>query len=190
MASSAMATAETIVSLDDQHYWGGDLLPVTPLQFLINSSSSKRLLVFHVGSIGLERGLPRTADEAADRERDIHMSGRTPAAIDNFRTLFNLRSSFSQLLNRVPDISLNCQHLELKRTLQQLPAMKLILLRCRVHSDETDIQVAPELRYREWWHAGYQDAVRLLIEESGTLLPPPSGSGLVITSLEPTLDDF
>ncbi len=103
MASGALPPGFPPVAIDGRLYWDGGLVSNTPLQYVLDRHiQSQDLLIFQIDLFSASGPVPRTARDAAAREKDIRYSSRTRYSTDAARRLAELQQAAAGLLSRLP----------------------------------------------------------------------------------------
>ena len=103
MASGALPPGFPPVEIEGEHYWDGGIVSNTPLDYVLESETSRDLLIFQVDLFSARGGLPATLLEAAEREKDIRFSSRTRMNTDMNRQIHNARMAVRDLIGKLPD---------------------------------------------------------------------------------------
>jgi NTE family protein len=103
MASGALPPGFPSIVIDGEHYWDGGISSNTPLDYVLETETSRDLLIFQVDLFSARGPLPTTLLEAAEREKDIRYSSRTRMNTDKNRQIHNARKAVRDLLDKLPD---------------------------------------------------------------------------------------
>ena len=77
IASGALPPGFPPVEIDGESYWDGGLVSNTPLEHVLDQSTTQRRIVFQVDLFSALGTIPGTLDEVFAREKDIRLSSRT-----------------------------------------------------------------------------------------------------------------
>ena len=102
MASGALPPGLPPVEIDGEWYWDGGLVSNTPLEYVLDEDRHDDLLIYQVDLFNARGPLPRTIQEAAEREKDIRFSSRTRLNTDANLKIHRLKSSLATLLKALP----------------------------------------------------------------------------------------
>ncbi len=102
MASGALPPGLPPIEIDGEHYWDGGLVSNTPLEYVLDEKTRDDLLIFQVDLFPARGPMPRTLDEAAEREMDIRYSSRTRLNTDRARCDHRLKRVALQLIESLP----------------------------------------------------------------------------------------
>lgn len=103
MASAALPPGFAPVEIDGELYWDGGLVSNTPLQYVLAYYPRRSRLAFQVDVFPARGPVPRTLDDAAEREKDIRYSSCTRMGTDSFRAMHEIRYHLNTLLERLPE---------------------------------------------------------------------------------------
>lgn len=154
MASGALPPGFPPVAIDGRLYWDGGLVSNTPLQYVLDVQDGARdLLVFQVDLFSASGPVPKTAREAAAREKDIRYSSRTRLNTDSVRELMELRQAAATLLSRLPPQlagSKEAKALEQKACQEAITIVQLIHRPAPFESDVKDFEFSRASMLDHW----------------------------------------
>ncbi|MEJ0015817.1 MAG: patatin-like phospholipase family protein [Acetobacteraceae bacterium] len=181
MASGALPPALPMVSIGSDHYWDGGLVSNTPLQHVLETSPSENLLVFQVDLFSARGQLPRDMYDVLARQKDIQYSSRTRLVTDYFQRQHQSLLTLRRVLNKVPDDMLDEEEREMRRRLQDIPEVAIVLLiyQQKAYESQAKDYEFSSTSMREHWETGYRDTVRTLRHKKW-LVVPPADSGIIV----------
>ena len=103
MASGALPPGLPPVEIDGEWYWDGGLVSNTPLEYVLDQDRTDDLVVYQVDLFSARGPMPKTLQEAAEREKDIRYSSRTRLNTDSQLKIHRLKASLATLLKSLPD---------------------------------------------------------------------------------------
>ena len=164
MASGSLPPGLPATEIEGEHYWDGGLVSNTPLDWVLSGTPRHDTLAFQIDLWSASGTLPSNLIEADVRQKDIHFSSRTRAAINQFKRAQILRRATHHLLER------------LSEELRQLPDANFLageadekvynIINLIYHTKNYE-GVSQDYEFsrrtmEEHWQAGYDDAVRTL----------------------------
>ena len=103
MASGALPPGFPPVVIDGESYWDGGLVSNTPLQYVIDEANSeKNLCIYQVDLFPSKGSIPKTINEAAEREKEIRFSSRTRMVTTAVMKSQRLRKAAKNLYEKLP----------------------------------------------------------------------------------------
>src|SRR6201990_1698947 len=102
MASGALPPGFPSVVIEGEHYWDGGIASNTPLDFVLDETVDRDLLIFQVDLFSARGPLPESLLEAAEREKDIRFSSRTRMNTDKNKKIHDARKAVRDLISRLP----------------------------------------------------------------------------------------
>lgn len=103
MASGALPPGFPPIPIDGRWWWDGGLVSNTPLQWVMESTGEKPLLVFQVDLFPAEGPVPSAISEIGQREKEIRYSSRTRLTTDRYRQLHDIQAAADRLAEKLPD---------------------------------------------------------------------------------------
>jgi len=164
MASGALPPGFPAVEIEGRHYWDGGLVSNSPLQFVLETPSTRPLSIYQVDLYPSRDSLPRSMAEVEQREREIRFSSRTRLNTDEFRNRHALASAARRLRARLPREFRDDP--DLTRLIEAGPAhpvslMHLIYRHASYEGASKDYEFS-RLSMLDHWHDGRRDAERSL----------------------------
>ena len=102
MASGALPPGLPPVEIDGEWYWDGGLVSNTPLEYVLDQDGAGDVVIYQVDLFSARGPMPRTLQEAAEREKDIRYSSRTRLNTDAQLRIHKLKSSLARVLSLLP----------------------------------------------------------------------------------------
>ena len=176
MASGALPPGLPPIEIDGRFYWDGGLVSNTPLEYVLETPSDRDLLIFQVDLFPARGPMPRTLNEAAEREMDIRFSSRTRLNTDQALRIHQLKRLARDLMAALPpDLAAS----DTARQLAPLAAenavtvVQLIYRRAAYESQSKDYEFSRETMI-EHWSSG-QSAVDRAFAKREAILNPATG---------------
>jgi NTE family protein len=186
MASGALPPGFPPIEIDGEWYWDGGLVSNTPLEYVLEQCESGDLTIYQVDLFNARGPMPRTIQEAAEREKDIRFSSRTRLNTDAQLRIHRLKSAVAELLKtlpqgaEVPDIQL----LEEFSKENTVTVVQLIYRDRAYEGAYKDVEFSRQTML-DHWGSGVADGQRAL-ERRRTNPPHPTRGGAV--SVDPGLE--
>jgi NTE family protein len=102
MASGALPPGLPPIEIDGEWYWDGGLVSNTPLEYVLDQDGAGDLVIYQVDLFNARGPLPKTIQEAAEREKDIRYSSRTRLNTDAQLRIHKLKASLAKVLSLLP----------------------------------------------------------------------------------------
>ena len=103
MSSGALSPGFPPIEIEGEHYWGGALVPNTPLRWVVDNEPRLDTLAFPLWNA---RGdLPQAFADVWTRQKETQYSSHTHASTDFFKYAQPLRRATADLLDKSPKIS-------------------------------------------------------------------------------------
>jgi NTE family protein len=102
MASGALPPGLPPIEIDGEFYWDGGLVSNTPLEYVLEETTEKNMLIFQVDLFPARGPMPRTLMDAAEREMDIRYSSRTRLNTDQALRAHQIKFLARQLIESLP----------------------------------------------------------------------------------------
>lgn len=102
MASGALPPGLPPVEIEGEWYWDGGLVSNTPLEYVLDQDGEGDMVIYQVDLFSARGPLPRTLQEAAEREKDIRYSSRTRLNTDAQLRIHKLKASLAKVLSLLP----------------------------------------------------------------------------------------
>jgi len=102
MASGALPPGLPPVEIEGEWYWDGGLVSNTPLEYVLEQEEQLDLTIYQVDLFNARGPMPRTLQEAAEREKDIRFSSRTRLNTDASLRIHALKAALNTVLKTLP----------------------------------------------------------------------------------------
>jgi NTE family protein len=175
MASGALPPGLPPIEIDGAFYWDGGLVSNTPLDYVLEGTCRDDLLIFQVDLFPARGPMPRTLQEAAERETDIRYSSRTRLNTDQALRTHRLRRLARELIESLPP---GLAAGDSARALGRLTAenaisiVHLIYRRKAYESHAKDYEFSRETML-EHWASGLAAVERAFVRREAILRPAP-----------------
>jgi len=187
MASGALPPGFPPVEIDGEWYWDGGLVSNTPLEYVLDQCRTDDLTIYQVDLFNARGPMPRTIQEAAEREKDIRFSSRTRLNTDAQLNIHRLKSALSTLLNSLPEGAAEDPDVKLLVEFSRENTVTVVQLIYRDRAYEgayKDVEFSRQTML-DHWASGVADGEHAV--ERRRLHPPhPAPGGAV--SVDPGLD--
>jgi NTE family protein len=186
MASGALPPGFPPIEIDGEWYWDGGLVSNTPLEYVLDQCESGDLTIYQVDLFNARGPMPRTIQEAAEREKDIRFSSRTRLNTDAQLRIHRLKSALAELLKTLPP-GAKFPDLELLEEFSKENTVTIVQLIYRDRAYEgayKDVEFSRQTMI-DHWGSGVADGQRAL-ERRKTNPPHPKRGDAV--SVDPGLD--
>ena len=180
MASGALPPGFPSIVIEGEHYWDGGISSNTPLDYVLDTETSKDLLIFQVDLFSARGPLPETLLEAAEREKDIRFSSRTRMNTDKNRQIHNARRAVRDLISKLPEELKNdpsAKFLSEAAKENTVTVVHLIYKSKNYETSSKDYDFS-HVAMVEHWEAGVRD-VHLSMRHKEWLERPQSGETMV-----------
>jgi NTE family protein len=107
MASGALPPGFPPIEIDGEWYWDGGIVSNTPLEYVLEQCDTGDLTIYQVDLFNARGPMPRTIQEAAEREKDIRYSSRTRLNTDAQLRIHRLKSALANLLKTLPETAID-----------------------------------------------------------------------------------
>lgn len=177
MASGALPPGFPPVVIDGEYYWDGGLVSNTPLQYVLDHEHTHDLTVYQVDLFSAQGALPRSLEEAAEREKDIRYSSRTRMNTDASIRERKLRAAFANLVKKLPKSFDNDPDLAFLKAATQENALTVVQLiyRDKPYEGGTKDYEFSRKTMLEHWTAGVEDARKTMAHRSEIKQKPAKG---------------
>src|ERR1700756_752858 len=128
MASGALPPGFPSVEIEGEHYWDGGISSNTPLDYVLDTETTKDLLIFQVDLFSARGPLPVSLLEAAEREKDIRFSSRTRMNTDKNKQIHNARMALRALIDKLPEPLKNDPSLDILRKIAKESTVTVVHL--------------------------------------------------------------
>ncbi len=181
MASGALPPGLPPIEIDGAWYWDGGLVSNTPLDFVLQSETDEDLAVFQVDLFAARGELPKTLEEAADREMDIRYSSRTRLNTDKPLEIRRLKQLARELIQSLPP---KIAAGEAARRLSEVACENSVTVVQLIYHGKPHEHVHRDFEFSratmlQHWQAGV-DAARRALENPQTAQPPDEPGGVKV----------
>lgn len=187
MASGALPPGFPPIEIDGEWYWDGGLVSNTPLEYVLDQCESRDLTVYQVDLFNARGPMPRTIQEATEREKDIRFSSRTRLNTDAQLRIHRLKSALASLLKTLPEGAAADPDVQFLEEFSRESTITIVQLIYRDRAYEgayKDVEFSRQTML-DHWGSGIADGQRAL-ERRKTNPPHPKPGGAV--SVDPGLD--
>jgi NTE family protein len=187
MASGALPPGLPPVEIDGEWYWDGGLVSNTPLEYVLDQEQADDLVIYQVDLFNARGPIPKTVQEAAEREKDIRFSSRTRLNTDAQLRIHQLKTSLAGLLKTLPDGAAEGPEISLLRDFAKEPSVIVVQLIYRDRAYEgsfKDVEFSRQTML-DHWASGLTDGERTVRRRTHN--PPLPGPGGAV-SVDPGLD--
>lgn len=182
MASGALPPGFPPVEIDGDWYWDGGLVSNTPLEYVLDEETAKDLLIYQVDLFSARGPLPRSVQEAAEREKDIRFSSRTRLNTDAQLRIHRLKASLAALLKSLPPERALDPDIRLLDDFSKENSITVVQLIYRDRAYEGAFKDAEFSRQTmlDHWKSGVTDGARYCAHPEHQAYPPAPGGALAI----------
>ncbi len=168
MASGALPPGFPPVEIDGESYWDGGLVSNTPLQYVLDQSTTQRRIVFQVDLFSALGAIPGTLDEVFAREKDIRFSSLTRLNTDRAVERQRLAAAARRVLDKLPpqlrdDPDVRALHSGLRHHAGPMDIVHLIYRSKHYETQSKDYEFSRRSMV-EHWNAGVADMTRTLAD--------------------------
>jgi NTE family protein len=187
MASGALPPGLPPVEIDGEWYWDGGLVSNTPLEYVLDQDQQDDLLIYQVDLFNARGPMPRTLQEAAEREKDIRFSSRTRLNTDANLRIHRLKATLRALLETLPQAMAGDPNVKLLDELSKENSVTVVQLIYRDRAYEggfKDVEFSRQTML-DHWASGLTDGARCLEDtERHAENPKPGGAEVYDPGLE------
>jgi NTE family protein len=187
MASGALPPGLPPVEIDGEWYWDGGLVSNTPLEYVLDQDQADDLVIYQVDLFNARGPMPKTVQEAAEREKDIRYSSRTRLNTDAQLKIHRLKTSLAGLLTTLPPDMGDSPDLSILKDFAKEPSVIVVQLIYRDRAYEgsfKDVEFSRQSMV-DHWASGLADGERSVRRRTHN--PPHPGPGGAV-SVDPGLD--
>jgi NTE family protein len=187
MASGALPPGLPPIEIDGEWYWDGGLVSNTPLEYVLDQNQEDDLVVYQVDLFNARGPLPKTVQEAAEREKDIRYSSRTRLNTDAQLRIHRLKTSLAALLKTLPEDKSDDPEIALLRDFAKEPSVIVVQLIYRDRAYEggfKDVEFSRQTML-DHWASGVADGERSVRRRTHNPPNPERGGAI---SIDPGLD--
>jgi NTE family protein len=187
MASGALPPGLPPIEIDGAWYWDGGLVSNTPLEYVLDQDVSDDLTIYQVDLFNARGPMPRTIQEAAEREKDIRYSSRTRLNTDAQLRIHRLKTALSGLLKSLPEGDGDSPEVRLLRDFAKETTVVVVQLIYRDRAYEgafKDVEFSRQTML-DHWASGVTDGERAIARRKIIPANPQRGEAV---SIDPGLD--
>jgi NTE family protein len=187
MASGALPPGLPPVEIEGEWYWDGGLVSNTPLEYVLDQDQQEDLVIYQVDLFNARGPMPKTVQEAAEREKDIRYSSRTRLNTDAQLRIHRLKTSLGSLLKTLPAETFEDPDIKMLSEFAKEPSVIVVQLIYRDRAYEgsfKDVEFSRQTML-DHWKSGLADGERSIERRSHN--PPQPGPGGAV-SVDPGLD--
>jgi NTE family protein len=184
MASGALPPGFPSVEIEGEHYWDGGVASNTPLDYVLDTETTKDLLIFQVDLFSARGLLPVSLLEAAEREKDIRFSSRTRMNTDKNKQIHDARKALRALLEKLPDHLRNDPSVEIlcRAAKENTVTVVHLIYRSKNYESSSKDYDFSHIGMVEHWGAGVRD-VHLSMRHKDWLERPQNDETMVTYDL-------
>ncbi len=184
MASAALPPGFPPVEIDGAYYWDGGLVSNTPLDYVLEKENKEDLLIFQIDLFSARGPLPKTVNEAEEREKDIRYSSRTRLNTDVNKKIYNTKMAARALIEKLPENFKSDPLVIALREITKENAVTVVHLiyRSKIHEASSKDYNFSRMGMIEHWEAGARDVDRSMTHPEW-LQRPQSGQTMVTYDL-------
>ncbi|MDB5640593.1 MAG: hypothetical protein JWP51_5501 [Bradyrhizobium sp.] len=184
MASGALPPGFPSIEIEGEHYWDGGVASNTPLDYVLDTETTKDLLIFQVDLFSARGPLPVSLLEAAEREKDIRYSSRTRMNTDKNKQVHDARKALRALLEKLPDHLRNDPSVEIlcRAAKENTVTVVHLIYRTKNYESSSKDYDFSRIGMVEHWGAGVRD-VHLSMRHKDWLERPQNGETMVTYDL-------
>ncbi len=187
MASGALPPGFPPVEIDGEWYWDGGIVSNTPLEYVLDQDHADDLTIYQVDLFNARGPIPRTIQEAAEREKDIRFSSRTRLNTDAQLRIHRLKSALSGLLKTLPAGATDDPEIRLLEEFSRENTVTVVQLIYRDRAYEgayKDVEFSRQTML-DHWASGVADGEHALARRLAAPPHPRPGGAI---SVDPGLD--
>jgi NTE family protein len=187
MASGALPPGLPPIEIDGEWYWDGGLVSNTPLEYVLDQDEPEDLVIYQVDLFSARGRLPRTMQDAGEREKDIRYSSRTRLNTDAQLRIHRLKTALGALLKTLPADLADDPEIELLSQFAREPSVTVVQLIYRDRPYEgsfKDVEFSRQTML-DHWSSGLKDGERAIARRRREPAPPKPGDAVAI---DPGLD--
>ena len=164
MASAAFPPGFPSVRLEGESYWDGGIYSNTPLEAVLDDRPRNSSVIFAVQLWPSSGPEPESIMQVMSRQRDIQYSSRAESHLDRQKQIHRLRHVIRELSRYIPEEERNAPEVQELLGYGCGTTMQVLELDAPAFNNDDlnrDIDFSSSGIQRRW-HAGYEDATRLL----------------------------
>jgi NTE family protein len=184
MASGALPPGFPSIEIEGEHYWDGGVASNTPLDYVLDTETTKDLLIFQVDLFSARGPLPVSLLEAAEREKDIRYSSRTRMNTDKNKQVHDARKALRALLEKLPGHLRNDPSVEIlcRAAKENTVTVVHLIYRTKNYESSSKDYDFSRIGMVEHWGAGVRD-VHLSMRHKDWLERPQNDETMVTYDL-------
>lgn len=185
MASGALPPGLPPVEIDGEWYWDGGLVSNTPLEYVLDQEGQGDVVIYQVDLFNARGPLPKTLQEAAEREKDIRYSSRTRLNTDAQLRIHKLKASLAKVLSLLPPegrADPDVQYLEAFSQESTVTVVQLIYRDRAYEGSFKDVEFSRQTML-DHWASGVGDGDQAIAQRSAhaaSLAARPAGDTLAV----------
>jgi NTE family protein len=186
LASGALPPGFPPIEIDGEWYWDGGIVSNTPLEYVLEQCDTGDLTIYQVDLFNARGPMPRTIQEAAEREKDIRFSSRTRLNTDANLRIHRLKSALASLLKTLPDTAIDDPDIKFLEEFSKENTITVVQLIYRDRAYEgafKDVEFSRQTML-DHWASGVSDGERAVARRKTR--PRPKRGGAV--AVDPGLD--
>ena len=186
MASGALPPGFPPIEIDGEWYWDGGIVSNTPLEYVLEQCDTGDLTIYQVDLFNARGPMPRTIQEAAEREKDIRFSSRTRLNTDANLRIHRLKSALASLLKTLPETAIDDPDIQFLEEFSKENTITVVQLIYRDRAYEgafKDVEFSRQTML-DHWASGVSDGERAVARRKTR--PRPKRGGAV--AVDPGLD--
>jgi NTE family protein len=183
MASGALPPGFPPVEIEGEFWWDGGLVSNTPLDYVLDNTPYRDLMIFQVDLFPSRGPMPQSIDDIDERVKDIRFSSRTRMNTDQNVRLNMARAAFHRLVEKLPPELVRSEEI---RLLSKFAHESRIIIAQLIYRDKAWEGQAKDYEFSratmaEHWLAGNQDVENTV--HDAAWLSAPMQLGTVVYDL-------
>ena len=181
MASGALPPGLPPIEIDGEWYWDGGIVSNTPLEYVLDQDEED-LVIYQVDLFNARGPMPKTLQEAAEREKDIRYSSRTRLNTDAQLRIHKLKAALASLLATLPEDRLADPDVKLLDGFCKESSVVIVQLIYRDRPYEgsfKDVEFSRQTML-DHWAAGVGDGERAIQRRDSAPPMPDAGEALSV----------
>jgi NTE family protein len=187
MASGALPPGLPPIEIGGEWYWDGGLVSNTPLEYVLDQEEPEDLVIYQIDLFSARGPLPRTMQEAGQREKDIRYSSRTRLNTDAQLRIHRMKTALGALLKNLPANLADDPEVALLSQFAREPSVTVVQLIYRDRPYEgsfKDVEFSRQTML-DHWASGVKDGERAIAQRRRDPAPAKPGAAVAI---DPGLD--
>jgi len=184
MASAALPPGFPAVQVGKDYYWDGGIASNTPLDYVLQEETQQDLLIFQVDLFSARGPLPKTLNDAAEREKDIRFSSRTRLNTDKNKNIHNTIKAIGDLIGKLPEDLKNDPSVAFltEVTKENTVTVVHLIYRSKLYESSSKDYNFSRLNMIDHWQSGERD-VGLAMKHTDWFERPQNGETMVTHDL-------